>query len=384
MNLIIADALEYKGRIKKFASGNKNVIIFLCLLLLPAKASGIIEILIVFSSNIITPGSYIKSFYFSSISLIIYVLFYLVNIRFFPTARKNSFVVSLVDKKTLFLCRVVFFIYSAFPMIIFFFLGFFSGNVNFLYYFSSMLFLIISFAVIGFCLFELNFLCFVFVVAFFILSASFRNGILYNFIFTLAILLIAFRLYLNPTLCYPINQNKKLLSSRFFSLLYIINLRYYFHKNKISSLIMLLFVIILYISCESAFSQIPAKADYILLVYFSVVTYICMLLFYNFSYIEINYLSYLSNFLSMRKILFYNYCISLFLFSFLTFAFCFLVIKSFPVIMFISYVFLLVFLSFISLLRTQYTKLIILCVIFFFTYFFGVIYAWSYWTGNYY
>ncbi len=208
-------------------------------------------------------------------------------------------------------------------MITFFFLGFFSGNVNCLYYFSSMLFLIISFAVIGFCLFELNFLCFVFVVAFFILSASFRNGVLYNFTFTLAILLIAFRLYLNPTLCYPINQNKKLLSSRFFSLLYIINLRYYFHKNKISSLIMLLFVIILYILCESAFSQIPAKADYILLVYFSVVTYICMLLFYNFSYIEINYLSYLSNFLSMRKILFYNYCISLFLFSFFNFCFLF-------------------------------------------------------------
>ncbi|RAX09475.1 hypothetical protein CKY10_11045 [Photorhabdus sp. HUG-39] len=27
MSLIIADALEYKGRVKKFASGNKNVII---------------------------------------------------------------------------------------------------------------------------------------------------------------------------------------------------------------------------------------------------------------------------------------------------------------------------------------------------------------------
>ncbi len=72
MNLIIADALEYKGRIKKFASGNKNVILFLCFLLLPAKSSGIIEILIILSSNIVTPGSYIKSFYFSSISLIIY------------------------------------------------------------------------------------------------------------------------------------------------------------------------------------------------------------------------------------------------------------------------------------------------------------------------
>ncbi len=103
---------------------------------------------------------------------------------------------------------------------------------------------------------------------------------------------------------------------------------------------MLLFVMILYILCESAFSQISAKADYILLVYFSVVMYMCMLFFYNSSYIEMNYLSYLSNFLSMRKILFYNYCVSLFLFSFLIFAFCFLVVKSFPIIIFISYVFL--------------------------------------------
>ncbi|RKS57755.1 hypothetical protein BDD30_2568 [Photorhabdus asymbiotica] len=375
MNLIMADALEYKGRIKEFASGNKNVIIFLCFLLLPAKASGIFEILIVLSSNIVTPESYIKSFYFSFISLIMYVLFYSVNKRFFPTARKNSIIVSLVDKKTLFLCNIVFFIYSTFPMIIFFFLGSFSVNVNYLSYFSSMLFLIISFAVIGFCLFELNLLYFVFFATFFIFSASFRSGVLYNFIFTLAILLMAFRLYLNSASCHIINQNKKLFSAGFFSLPYIINLRYHFHKNKISSLIMLLSVMILYILCESAFSQIPTKSDYILLIYFSVAIYICMLSFYNFSYIEMNLFSYLSNFLSMQKILFYNYCISLFIFSILIFSFCFFVVKSFPVIMFISYVFLSVILSFISLLRTQYTKFIILCVIFSFTYFFGVVYA---------
>ncbi|KOY61367.1 hypothetical protein AM629_14225 [Photorhabdus heterorhabditis] len=100
-----------------------------------------------------------------------------------------------------------------------------------------------------------------------------------------------------------------------------------------------------------------------------------MLLFYNLSYIEINRLSYLSNFLSMRKILLYNYLVSLFLFSVLSSSFCFFVVKSFPIIMFISYVFLSVILSFISLLRTQYTKLIILCIIVSFTYFFGVIYA---------
>ncbi|OCA55632.1 hypothetical protein Phpb_01255 [Photorhabdus namnaonensis] len=58
MNLIIADALEYRDRIKKFASGNKNVIIFLCFLLLPAKASGVIEFLIILSSNIVTPENY--------------------------------------------------------------------------------------------------------------------------------------------------------------------------------------------------------------------------------------------------------------------------------------------------------------------------------------
>ncbi len=375
MNLIIADALEYKGRIKKFASGNKNVIIFLCFLLLPAKASGVIEFLIILSSNIVTPENYIKSFYFSCISLIIYVLFYLVNIRFFPTARKNSIVVSLVDKKTLFLCSIIFFIYSAFPMVIFFFLGFFSGNANSLYYFSSMLFLIFSFAVIGFCLFELNLLCFLLVAAFFIFSASLRNGVLYNFIFTLAILLIAFRLYLNLVSFHSTNQNKKLFSSGFFLSPYIVNLRYHFHKNKTSSFVMLLSVLILYILCESAFSQIPAKSDYILLTYFSVVIYICMLLFYNLSYIEMNRISYLSNFLSMRKILLYNYLVSLFLFSVLSSSFCFFVVKSFPIIMFISYVFLSVILSFISLLRTQYTKLIILCIIVSFTYFFGVIYA---------
>ncbi|WP_445375560.1 hypothetical protein ACSLVK_08265 [Photorhabdus tasmaniensis] len=375
MNLIIADALEYRDRIKKFASGNKNVIIFLCFLLLPAKASGVIEFLIILSSNIVTPENYIKSFYFSSISLIIYVLFYLVNISFFPTARKNSIVVSLVDKKTLFLCGIIFFIYSAFPMIIFFSLGFFSGNANSLYYFSSMLFLIVSFAVIGFCLFELNLLCFILVAAFFILSASLRNGVLYNFIFTSAILLIAFRLYLSSASCHTINQHNKLFSSGFFLSPYIINLRYHFHKNKTSSFIMLLSVLIIYILCESAFSQIPAKADYILLTYFSVVIYMCMLLFYNLSYIEMNRFSYLFNFLSMQKFLFYNYLVSLFLFSILIFAFCFFVVKSFSVIMFISYIFLSVILSFISLLRTQYTKLIILCVIVSFTCFFGVIYA---------
>lgn len=138
---------------------------------------------------------------------------------------------------------------------------------------------------------------------------------------------------------------------------------------------MLLSVLILYILCESAFSQIPAKADYILLTYFSVVIYMCMLLFYNLSYIEMNRFSYLFNFLSMQKFLFYNYLVSLFLFYILISAFCFFVVKSFSVIMFISYIFLSVILSFISLLRTQYTKLIILCVIVSFTCFFGVIYA---------
>ncbi len=85
---------------------------FSVFLLLPAKASGIIEILIILSSNIVTPGSYIKSFYFSSISLIIYVLFYLVNIRFLPTAIKNSFVVSLVDKKNIISLSCRFFLFT--------------------------------------------------------------------------------------------------------------------------------------------------------------------------------------------------------------------------------------------------------------------------------
>ncbi|UJD74368.1 hypothetical protein CE143_04855 [Photorhabdus luminescens] len=238
-----------------------------------------------------------------------------------------------------------------------------------------MLFLIVSFAVIGFCLFELNLLCFILVAAFFILSASLRNGVLYNFIFTSAILLIAFRLYLSSASCHTISQHKKLFSSGFFLSPYIINLRYHFHKNKTSSFIMLLSVLILYILCENAFSQIPAKADYILLTYFSVVIYMCMLLFYNLSYIEMNLFSYLFNFLSMQKFLFYNYLVSFFLFSILISAFCFFVVKSFPVIMFISYIFLSVIFSFISLLRNQYMKLIILCVIVSFTCFFGVIYA---------
>ncbi|ETS29747.1 hypothetical protein BB987_02375 [Photorhabdus temperata] len=375
MNLIIADALEYKGRVKKFASGNKNVIIFLFFLLLPAKFSGLIEVLITLSYNIVLPESHIKSSYFSSISLIVYMVFYLINIRFFPSAKENSIIVSLVGKKTLFFCRVVFFIYSAFPMIIFFFMGFLSENVNFLHYFSSVFFLIVSFAVIGFCLFELSFLHFFIVAVFFILAASFRNGILYDLIFTLVIPLVALILYLNFTPCSIINRNKKLFSLRFFSLPYIINLRSFFNKNKISVLIMVLFVLLLYLLCESAFSQIPNKAGYILLIYSSVVLYICMLLFYNLSYIEVNYLSYLSNFLSVHKILFFNYCVSLFFYFICFFIFCFLVIKSFSVIIFLSYIFLSIIVSFISLLRTQYTKIIIVGVIFFFAFFLGVIYA---------
>ncbi|OWO79833.1 hypothetical protein B5C26_20230 [Photorhabdus luminescens] len=375
MNLIIADALEYKGRIKKFASGNKNVIIFLFLLLLPAKFSGIFEVLMTLSSNIVISESYIKSFYFTAISLIVYMVFYVVNIRFFPSAKENSIIVSLVGKKTLFFSRIVFFIYSAFPMVIFFFIGFFYENVNYLHYLSSVFFLIVSFAVIGFCLFELNFLHFFIVAVFFLLAASFRNGILYDLIFTLVIPLAALILYLNFTPCYIINRNKKLFSSGFFSLPYIMNLRYCFNKNKMSVLIMALSVLLLYLLCESAFSQIPNKADYISLIYASVVLYICMLLFYNLSYIEINYLSYLSSFLSVRKILFFNYCICLFLYLLCFFIFCFLVVKSFPVIIFLSYVFLSIIVSFISLLRTQYTKIIIISVIFFFTLFLGVIYA---------
>ncbi|MCW7762294.1 hypothetical protein, partial [Photorhabdus luminescens] len=312
MNLIIADALEYKGRIKKFASGNKNVIIFLFLLLLPAKFSGIFEVLITLSSNIIIPDGYIKSFYFTAISLMVYMVFYLINIRFFPSAKENSIIVSLVGKKTLFFSRIVFFIYSAFPIVIFFFMGFFSENVNCLHYLSSMFFLIVSFSVIGFCLFELSFLHFFIVAVFFLLAASFRNGILYDLIFTLVIPLAALILYLNFTPCYIINRDKRLFSSGFFSLPYIMNLRSYFNKNKMSVFIMVLSVLLLYLLCESAFSQIPNKADYILLIYASVVLYICMLLFYNLSYIEINYLSYLSNFLSVRKIFFFNYCICLF------------------------------------------------------------------------
>ncbi|TDB59084.1 hypothetical protein C5467_09505 [Photorhabdus khanii subsp. guanajuatensis] len=115
-----------------------------------------------------------------------------------------------------------------------------------------------------------------------------------------------------------INRNKKLFSLRFFSLPYIINLRSFFNKNKISVLIMVLFVLLLYLLCESAFSQIPNKAGYILLIYSSVVLYMCMLLFYNLSYIEVNYLSYLSNFLSVHKILFFNYCVSLFFYFLLS------------------------------------------------------------------
>ncbi|MBS9423680.1 hypothetical protein [Photorhabdus caribbeanensis] len=335
MNLIIADALEYKGRVKKFASGNRNVIIFIFLLLLPAKLSGVIEVLINLSSNIVIPENHIKSFYFSSISLIVYLVFYLINLRFFPSAKENSIIVSLVGKKNLFICRVVFFIYSAFPMVIFFFMGFFSENVNCLHYLSSMFFLMVSFAVIGFCLFELSFLHFFIVTVFFILAASFRNGILYDLIFTLVIPLVALILYLNFTPCYIINRNKKLFSLAFFSLPYIMNLRSYFNKNKISVLIMVLSVLLLYLLCESAFSQIPNKADYILLIYSSVVLYICMLLFYNLSYIEINYLSYLSNFLSVRKIFFFNYCVSLF----------FYLVCFFILFVFLFFVFLLLNLS---------------------------------------
>ncbi|MCC8373110.1 hypothetical protein J8V17_03430, partial [Photorhabdus bodei] len=77
----------------------------------------------------------------------------------------------------------------------------------------------------------------------------------------------------------------------------------------------------------------------------------------------------------VRKIFLFNYCVSLFFYLVCFLIFCFLVVKSFSVIIFLSYAFLSIIVSFISLLRTQYTKIIIVGVIFFFTLFLGVIYA---------
>ncbi|CAM3839099.1 hypothetical protein [Xenorhabdus thuongxuanensis] len=84
MNLLIADILEYKGKIKQFASGNKNLILFLCFLFIPAKAGGIFIGLIHLSQYVTTTNKTIISLYLISIFLLAYVIFYSVQKPLFP------------------------------------------------------------------------------------------------------------------------------------------------------------------------------------------------------------------------------------------------------------------------------------------------------------
>ncbi|WP_340614764.1 hypothetical protein [Xenorhabdus thailandensis] len=108
MNLLIADVLEYKGKIKQFASGNKNLILFLCFLFTPAKVGGIFSGLIHLSQYITTSNNTITSFYLTSIFLLIYVIFYSVQKPLFPPKYSNGFISSLIDKRIFFICRIVF------------------------------------------------------------------------------------------------------------------------------------------------------------------------------------------------------------------------------------------------------------------------------------
>ncbi|WP_323872565.1 hypothetical protein [Xenorhabdus doucetiae] len=375
MNLLIADILEYKGKIKQFALGNKNLILFLCFLFIPAQAGGIFNGLIHLSQYVITPNDRINSLYFSSISLLIYVIFHSIQKQLLPLKYSNDFILSLVDKKTFFICRIIFMVYSAVPISIFFFIGLLSDSGRTLSEITSVLFLITSFAVIGFSLSELK-LSHILTLSFlFIFMSIFRYNLLYNLAYTIVILSTSFWLFIQEKKDKKNHRRNNIISfNRFLSLYFIylfdfISTHKTFISNIIASIAFLYFIA--YIACQQA----PENINYIIAIYFGVILYISMILFYSLIHNNKNHLCYLINFVSPKKLLILNYCLCFSFFTFLCGVFAIFVTHSFHIVSFLYYCVISIFTSLINLSKTQYTKLLTLCFIVLFSCLGGYIYA---------
>lgn len=373
MNIFIADALEYKGKIKSFASGNKNLIIFLCFLFIPAKASGIIYGLIYFSQFAVTPNTPMQSFYISLILLLIYVIFHSLQRPLFPVKYSNSIISSLIDKKSFFLFRIIFLAYSAVPLSIFFFIGLLSNDKSSIDHITSVLFLVTSFSCIGFFLYELRLFSFLSLSVIFILFFIFKHGPLYNMAYTAIILLVALNLFIrtNDNISHRITEKSFLPS--FLLSPYFINLLYFIKNKKIFTINLIISVILSYLVCYIAYQQTPDRIIYITIIYLSFTLYIFTLFFYNIIHIENKHLSYLVNFSSKRKFIFINYTLCLLLFI-ICGLYYIIMTKSIAILIF-YYSGIYSLTALINLSRSQYTKLITLCVIVLFSCLGGYIYA---------
>ncbi|PHM74685.1 hypothetical protein [Xenorhabdus kozodoii] len=373
MNLLIADMLEYKCKIKQFALGNKNLLLFLCFLFIPAKASGIFYGLIHLSQYVTTQNNTIDSFYLSLIFLLVYIIFYSVQRPLFPLEYSNGFISSLVDKKTFFVCRIMFMIYSAIPISIFFFVGFLSNDSNStLSQTTSVLFLLTSFAVIGFSLSELKLSHSITLSFLFILLSILRCNSLCNLVYTFIIFIIPFWLFTQNKKSHQ--ENKVHLSNKFSSP-YLVNLFYFLSINKIFILNIIASIVFLFFIAYIAYQQVPDNINYIVIGYLGGILYILMILFYNLIHINEKYLCHLINFISNKKLLLLNYCVCLAVFTILFVLFSLFITHSFYVVLFLYYCLISVFTALINLSKTQYTKLLTLCSIVLFSCLGGYIYA---------
>ncbi|WP_374053109.1 hypothetical protein [Xenorhabdus taiwanensis] len=375
MNLLIADILEYKGKIKKFASGNKNLILFLCFLFIPAKAEGIFSGLIYLSQHVITSNNMITSLYQTSIFLLVYVIFYSVQKPLFPLKHSNSFISSLIDQKTFFVSRIIFMVYSAIPVSIFFFIGLLSDSGNLLSQMTSVLFLITAFAVIGFALSELNLSHTIILSSSIIFMSIFRYNPLYNLAYTIIILTISFQIFTKGGKDNKNHQRNGIILSNKLLFPYPINLFYFLSTNKVFFVNIIASIVFLYFIAYIACQQAPENINYITIGYFGFILYISMILFYRLVHTNKNCLYHLINFISTKKLLLLNYGICLSVFTILCGVFILFVTHSLHTVLFLYYYVISVFTALMNLSKTHYTKLLTLCSIVLFSCLGGYIYA---------
>ncbi|MDX7997729.1 hypothetical protein FE394_00580 [Xenorhabdus sp. Reich] len=375
MNLFIADALEYKGKINKLAAGNKNLILFLLFLFIPAKSGGVFNGLIHLSHYIVIPNSATSCFYLSIIFLLIYIVFYSLQKNLLPLRHSNGFISSLINDRTFFSCRIIFMIYSSIPISLFFLISLLSDNNNIVSHIASILFLITSFAVIGFSLSELMIIHTVILSFLFILLSIFRYNPLCDFLYTIIILSLAFQLFIQTK---KNNKNNIVISGIFLQRLpsfHFINGINFLSTNKTFCLNIINSMIISFTVAYLARQETPEKTNDIAIIFFGYTLYISMILFYKIIQNNENHLRYLINFISIKNLSFLKCCLSFSFFSVSCIFFSLFLMPLFPMTLFIYYCIMSIFTTLICLLRTQYTKLIALCFIVLSSYLWGHFYA---------
>ncbi len=375
MNLFIADLVEYKRKVRLFASGNRNLILLLFFIVIPAEVSGVISGIATLSQYVIEPKNAIKEFYLSSLFLLIYIIYYSIQKQSFPIKYSNSFISSLLNKKQFFFYRIAFMIYSAIPISIFFFMGLLSKNSHSLEYIIRALSLVISLSALGFLLYESNKINVIIISLLFILFCVINNSVFYSVIQVVIILVLSFFLFVNDIILVIKNKNSGGRIPLVFLSPYVIYIFDFISTRKVFVITITTSIVFFSVSAYFIYQQMPEKINDVLIVFFSIILYISMILFYNLSHFTQNNISNLISFTTRINLIIKNYFSILAVFIIVFMIFLFFLPKHFLLPMFVFYSLLSIVTSIINILKSQYTKLITLFVIVLFSCLLGYLYA---------